>query len=231
MARAPDPSPAPSAKTALPWEDKEKFRRQFTRQAIKSYIFLSFGIGLIALLLPVALPLAGGYWNSYTISYYYHLGGLSRDIMVGGLCATGVFLFLFHGLSRLENWLLNLGGAAVIMVALVPMPNNQFNEQLTLHATFALIFFACIAVVAIVLSRGRIKYIIYPPIKRRFKYAYLAAGAAMILMPAAVIALHRLGGGAKESHLIYWVETVGIWAFAAYWFVKTQEYRLLLGLR
>lgn len=235
MAGAPAPSPtaspAPSTKTALPWEDKQKFRRQFTHQAIKSYIFLSFGIGLIAFLLPIALPLAGGYDGHYTISYFYHVGDLSRNILVGGLCATGVFLFLFHGLSRLENWLLNLAGAAVIGVAMVPMPNNQGNDRLTLHASFAMLFFGCIAIVAILLSKGRIKYIIYPPIKRRFQVAYTAAGAAMVLMPAAVIALHMVGGRADLDHRIYWAEAFGIWAFAAYWFVKTQEYRLLLGLR
>lgn len=220
-----------TAKTALDWGSKLKFRRLFTRQAVTSHVFLSFGMGIISFLVPIALPLAGGYDGHYTISYFYYVSDLSRNLLVGGLCATGAFLFLFRGLSRLENWLLNVAGAAVIGVALIPMPNNQANKSLTPHAALAMLFFACVAIVAIGLSKGRIKYIIYPPIKRRFAMAYTAAGAAMIVMPAIVLAIHWLGGRAEQSHTIYWVEAFGIWSFAFYWFVKTQEYRLLLGLR
>jgi hypothetical protein len=218
-------------KDLLKWEDKKRFQQIFTAQAVKSYVFLSFGIGLVALLLPIVLPIAGGYEGHYSISYFYHVGDLTRNILVGGLWATGVFLMLFHGLSRLENWILNVAGVAAILVAMNPMPNDQANKQLTFHAASAMVFFACLAAVAVWLSKGRIQYIIYPPKRRRFAIAYTAAGVAMIAMPLAVAGLHFLGGNVEQSHWIYWAEAFGIWSFAFYWFVKTLEYRLLLRIR
>ena len=142
-----------------------------------------------------------------------------------------MFLILFHGLSKRENWLLNIAGIAAISVAMNPMPDNQGNNDLTLHAASAILFFACIAIVAVFLSKERIKYIIYPPKRRRFAAAYDAAGVAMIAMPVAVAAIHFLGGTKEESHWIYWIEAFGIWSFAAYWFVKTFEYCLLLRIK
>jgi hypothetical protein len=217
----------------LPWQDKRRFQRIFTVQAVRSYIFLSFGMGLVALLLPILLLIFGGYSGHYSISYFYHVPGPTRDILVGSLWATGLFLFLFHGLSSLENWLLNFAGLAAISVAMNPMPVEQCGRgpALTLHAISAMIFFALLAIVAVALSKGRIKHIIYPPKRRRFAAAYNIAGAAMIAMPVAVAALHFLGSRECESHWIFWIECAGIWSFAAYWFIKTFEYRLLLRVR
>jgi hypothetical protein len=215
----------------LQWENKKHFQEIFSAQAVRSYVLLSFGMGVLAFLLPIVLPLAGGYAGHYSISYFYHVSDLTRNILVGGLWATGVFLILFHGLSRGENWLLNVAGVAVISVAMNPMPKDQGNNRLTLHAASAILFFACLAIVAVFLSKERIQYIIYPPKRRRFAAAYDAAGIAMIGMPVAVAAIHFLGGVTDQSHWIYWIEAFGIWSFAAYWFVKTYEYCLLLRIK
>ena len=217
----------------LNWEDKKRFQQMFSAQAVKSYVYLSFGMGLIALLLPVALVFAGGYRDHYSISFFYHVSDLARNILVGCLWAEGVFLFLFHGLSKLENWILNVAGVAAISVAMNPMPLEQCTPgpAITLHAASAILFFACLAMVAVALSKGRINYIIYPPKRRRFARAYELAGIAMVAMPLAVVAIHFFGRPECENHWIFWIETLGIWAFAAYWFVKTAEYKLLLRIK
>ena len=217
----------------LKWEDKKKFQRIFEAQAVRSYLYLSFGMGVVALLLPILLWIFGGYAGHYSISYFYHVGDTTRNILVGCLWAEGVFLILFHGLSSQENWILNGAGVAAISIAMNPMPADQCGPgpALTLHAASAILFFACLALVAIRYSKGRINYIIYPPKKRRFALAYDLAGGAMIAMPLAVLAIHFLGGRECESHWIFWIEFAGIWSFAAYWFVKTFEYRLLLRVR
>jgi hypothetical protein len=188
-------------------------------------------MGVIAALLPVVLPLVGGYDGHYSISYFYHVSDVCRNILVGALWAVGVFLFLFQGLSKVENWILNLAGVAVISVAMNPMPDDQGNNDPTIHAASAVIFFSCLAIVAVFFSKGRTQYIIYPPKRARFERAYNAAGFAMIAMPLAVAAVHYLGGRAEHSHWIYWIEAFGIWSFSAYWFVKTLEYRTLLRIR
>jgi hypothetical protein len=219
----------------LKWEDKRRFQRIFTQQAVTSFVRLSFGMGLIALLLPIVLVLVGGYKDHYSISFFYHVTETSRNILVGALCATGVFLFLFHGLSSLENWILNVAGVAAISVAMNPTGNPQcvdgHGNGFSLHAASAVLFFICLAIVAVGLSKGRVKYILAPRLKRRFKMAYNAAGFAMVAMPAAVIAIHFLSQTGCNSHWIFWIECFGIWAFSFYWFVKNYEYRLLLGIR
>lgn len=217
----------------LKLQDKNRFQRLFQAQAVKSYLFLSFGMGLVATLMPIALVAAGGYVGNYSISYFYHVGDLSRNILVGCLWATGVFLFLFHGLSKTENWLLNLAGLAAVSVAMNPMPAQQCvpNRGLTAHSASAILFFGLIAYVAVRLSKGRIRFITSERKKRLFTSAYNVTAAAMLVMPAAVFAIHVLSRGVCESHWIFWIECLGIWAFAAYWFVKTIEYKLLLRIR
>src|SRR3954447_17229849 len=82
--------------------DEDRYQRIFEGQAVRSYLYLSLGIGLIAVLLPIWLMIGGGYRDHDSLSSFYHAtGGPARDILVGSLCAVGVFLFLFHGLSKL----------------------------------------------------------------------------------------------------------------------------------
>jgi len=216
------------------WEAAQHFQKIFTRQAVGSYIFLSFGMGAIALLLPILLVLAGGYGGHYSISYFYHVSELCRNILVGCLWATGAFLILFHGLSDLENWILRVAGIAGISMAMNPMAPDQcpVAKAVTpgLHAASAIVFFLCIAFVSVALAKKRLRFIVWTPKRRRFKLAYDVAGAAMVAMPTAVAAIHFLSRRGCESHWIFWVECCGIWAFSFFWFVKTYEYRLLLRI-
>jgi hypothetical protein len=66
--------------------------------------------------------------------------------------------------------------------------------------------------------------------RRFFATAYNIAGATMIVVPAIVAAL-GFAGGPLATHWIFWAEVWGIWSFAAYWFLKTAEYRLLLRIK
>src|SRR5215213_11159260 len=78
-------------------KEERKYQEIFEAQATRSYLYLSLGIGLVASLLPLMLMWRGGYQIHNSISSYYTTDvGSSRDIMVGSLCAVGVFLFLFH---------------------------------------------------------------------------------------------------------------------------------------
>ncbi|MBA3242081.1 MAG: hypothetical protein H0T60_12710 [Acidobacteria bacterium] len=222
-----------AASQSLNWAATRKFQKIFGNQAVRSYLYMSLGMGVLAFMLPIALLAAGGYPDHFSISYFYHVSDLSRNILVGSLWATGIFLFLFQALSRVENWLLNVAGLAAISVAMNPMPSDQCGNGggFSLHGASAVVFFLCLAIVAIGFSKKRIQYIIYPPKRLWFKRAYDVAGFAMIAMPAAVFALHLQGERQCESHWIFWVETFGIWAFSFYWFVKTKEYKTLLRIR
>ena len=206
-------------------QNVRRYQRLFEAQAVRSYLYLSLGIGLIAVLLPIWLVIAGGYQTHDSMSSFYHDAvGPARDILVGSLCAVGVFLFLFHGLSKLENWLLNVAGVAIIGVALIPSPGDTGYGSAWLHRGSAIVFFVLIGIVAIFLSKGRIESIKDERKKRWFATAYNVAGAAMVVLPVFVAAL-------QGSNWVFLTEWVGIWTFAAYWFLKTFEYFLLLRIR
>jgi len=209
-------------------EDQERYQRLFEAQATRSYLYLSLGMGIVAILLPILLVVSGGYQVHDSISSFYHDKlGATRDILVGCLCAVGVFLFLFHGLSKLENWLLNVAGVAIIGVALVPSPGDTGYGSALVHRGSAIVFFLLIGIVAIFLSKGRIKDIQDAGKKRWFATAYTVVGALMILMPV-VVAL--VPSRLFANHSVLLAEWAGIWSFAAYWLLKTFEYRLLLGI-
>lgn len=219
-----------SATDLLPWEDKQRFRKIFRTQASRSYLHLSLGMGLLAFSLPLVMIALGGYGQHYSISHYYH-DPRTRDVLVGFLCGVGAFLMLFQGLSRIENWLLNIAGGAVVTVAFVPMAQDQCAKGASIHGLAAATFFLCLSVVAAFLSKKRLEYIIYPPMRARFARAYSICGIAMLTIPGTIMAMHFLRPESCHNLDIFWAETLGIWSFAAYWFWKTYEYRKLLGIR
>lgn len=213
-------------------KDQRHYQRLFEAQAARSYLYLSLGIGLIAVFLPILLMIAGGYQTHDSMSSFYHdKAGPTRDILVGCLCAVGVFLFLFHGLSKRENWLLNAAGIAIIAVALIPSPGETGYGSVWLHRGAAIVFFVLIGIVAIFLSKGRIQHIVNDRKKRWFANAYTIAGVAMIAMPALIAILEFMHARILGGHAIFLAECFGIWSFSAYWFLKTLEYRLLLRIR
>ena len=212
-------------------QELRRYQRLFAEQAVRSYVYLSLGIGILATALPIVLIVAGGPEHNSISSFYHEADGPARDIMVGTLCAIGVFLFLFHGLSKRENWLLNAAGVAIIAVALVPSPGGTDYGSATIHRGAAIVFFLLIATVAIFFSKARIERIGHADKRRRFTWAYNAAGTAMVAIPLSIAALPYLPGGWFKTHWVLWMEAAGIWCFAAYWFVKTAEYRLLLRIR
>ena len=220
--RRPDPM-------AIDWRRKDAYRKDFARHANLAFLIKSFGIGVTALAVPVVLPLVGGYDGHYSISYFYHVPE-TRDLFVGLLWALGLFLVLFQGLSRAENLLLTLAGILLILVAMVPTGAEQCTDTaLDWHEGFAVGFFACLFVVALVFSKGRLAYILWPPLRRRFEGAYNLAGCLMIGLPLTAWGLH-LWRGPECGHAIFWIEAAAIAAFAFFWFVKTIEYKRLLGL-
>ena len=59
--------------------------------------------------------------------------------------------------------------------------------------------------------------------------AYNVTGCAMIFLPLLAYGVH-LVDGRDCGHEIFWIEAAAILAFSSYWFVKTWEYKRLLGL-
>jgi len=221
--------PQPLDATSIDQKCKAGHEEDFSRRANLAFLIKSFGIGFIALLVPIILPVVGGNQGN-SISYYYHLAE-TRDLFVGLLWALGLFLVLFQGLSRWENLLLSAAGVFLILVAMVPTGSEQCTESATFswHAFFAIAFFACLFVVALVFAKKRLDYILWLPLRARFERAYTIAGCAMVGLPLLAWGLHLLDQD-DCNRAIYWVEATAIFAFSLYWFTKTIEYKRLLGL-
>lgn len=197
-----------------------------------TYYGLRVGLAVIGIALPLIVLIAGvvlhHVWLEPSISDYYHTQPntrffTTRDLFVGGLLATGACLYLYKGFSTRENVALNLAGGFATIVALFPNagPNRDGGMIPKLHATAAVLFFLCIAYVSIFRSRDTLRLL--PPASRpNYEKWYFSTGLAMVVSPLAAVVLSYVFQ--PGSH-IFWVESLGVWAFAAYWITKTREMR------
>ena len=210
----------------------------------KTYFSLRIGLALLAALLPVLLVVVGYFWHGIdpqeSLSHYYFAladtSSVLRDFpmrgwFVGILCAIGSFLVLYRGFSNTEDWLLNIAGASAIGVALVYMnvPPSCANcgEPLIpwwpwAHFFFAVVLFVCIAWVAWACSEETLGEL---PAERqgRYRVIYDRCAVGMLVFPlAAFILAHVIG---MDKYLVLFVEALGIWVFAYYWYVKSKEIR------
>lgn len=103
-----------------------------------------------------------------------------------------------------------------------------------MHGIFALLFFAAIAFVCIVLAPQTLKFIKDDPKYTNkdlmlskynwYRGAYRLLGFLMIGLPLLATLLLLFRSEARD-HVIYFAELAGIWVFGIYWIVKTIEMR------
>jgi hypothetical protein len=193
-----------------------------------TYFSLRLGMGLLAVALPLALWLGGRFADHEALrcsmsAYYY--SPTMRDKFVGILCAIGLFLYLYKGFSRQENWALNIAGAFALLIALVPTsPDCEGGKQFSAHEAFAILFFLAIAYVCLFRAADTLSLIRDAQKAERLRTLYRGLGVLMIASPlvAAVLA-QSLQPRSPRRSLVFFVETVAVLTFAAYWLVKSRE--------
>lgn len=197
-----------------------------------TYYSLRVGLATIGIALPLLVLAAGHILHEVSlqgsISAYYHGETqvrflTTRDLFVGVLLAIAACLYFYKGFSTRENVALNLAGLFALVVALLPtnLPGTDPDTVAKVHKTCAVLFFFCIAYVSI--WRARDTLYLLPESKRpQYRRWYVFTGIAMIVSPLAAIWLNAM---LASDTRIFWVETLGVWAFAAYWIVKTREMR------
>src|SRR4051794_34545360 len=119
---------------------------------VHSYLFLRRAIGLIGLALPVVLILGkqlvqgGDLIGSLSGYYYTDL----RNVLVGAMCAAGVFLLAYYGHDYVDNVASTVAGLGAIGLALFPAtPDHDVSAwdrtSGGLHLAFAAVFFLSLA--------------------------------------------------------------------------------------
>jgi hypothetical protein len=211
-----------------------------------SYLGLRKGIGIIGVALPIVLifgrilveSLVMMKWPSLgildSVSNYYY--SVMRDVFVGSLCATGVFLFCY----RYERWgwddiLGDVAGISAIGVALFPTtpprtPNVVVTElQMiigTVHLLLAGCFLLTLAIFALWLFRKKDPNKAPTDKKLLRNNVYACCGVAILFFLVLIVLDVFLPGPLwlQSIHPLFWLETFSVWAFGVAWFVKGEGF-------
>lgn len=199
----------------------------------RSFIVQRRGMALLAAAFP-ALFLTSSFLFGRTefqtsISAYYWTHDLERNVFVGVLCAVGVFLLLYKGYTVLEDRVLDVAGICAAGVAFFPMDESGdcAASGFSLHGAFAVTFFACIFFICIFMSRHSLGDIADRSRRATFHRAYWLCSGIMIGSIVLAVLSPVLPEQAVQTlcanSAIFWFEAVGVWAFSAFWYIKTRE--------
>jgi hypothetical protein len=187
---------------------------------VHSYLYLRRAIGLIGLALPVVLIVGkqvvqgGDLVGSLSGYYYTDL----RDVLVGAMCAAGVFLLAYYGHDRIDSIASTVAGLGAIGLALFPTtPGHDASAwdrtAGVLHLTFATVFFLSLAYFCLRLFPHDGEH------PERSGALYRVCGG-VILACLVLIALSSYLRLVPSLHPALWLEAVAVWAFGVAWVVK-----------
>ncbi|MET8546040.1 hypothetical protein ABZW03_36225 [Kitasatospora sp. NPDC004799] len=200
-------------------------------QDVRTIAILRLGVGLIGILLPPALPFGNwlaaqltgrstdGFWPG-SMSGAYYTG--TRNILVGALCALGVFLICYRYDRRDDRWSTAAGFFAV-GVALCPVaPEGASSLQRTVgafHLAFAGLLFVMLAMFCLYSFRNP-----RSAQPARVGTAYLVAGVVILASLALAVLAGMTGVGSDWSvQPLYLGEWLATWAFGAAWIGAALE--------
>lgn len=199
---------------------------------VVSFLTLRKAIGCLGMALPFALALGGMLLYQLetqgSISGYYHTG--MRDVLVGTLCAIGVFLWGYKGFDSRDNRASDIAGFSAIGVALFPTsPLNPSSTEKFIggvHLVFAASFFITLALISLFLFT--LSDPNKPPTPRKLQrnIVYRISGY-LILLAIGLIALigvlpEFLTSWLEPLDPVFWLESIAIFAFGVSWFVKGE---------
>lgn len=202
-----------------------------------AFFRLRIAFGVLGVLLPLLLALAGLVADGQvqpTISDIFHT--TQRDFLVGGLVAIGVFLMVHRGWRRYPGrWvspdlIAFVAGLAAVGVALFPNESDTVSTftQRTLGLGVSPVFHyasACLLYLMMSLTC----FLAYAPDaegwERKF---YIGAGAIVWTTGWNVMILSGIknsGNGwladfIQTQNIVYWDESLGVWAFSVSWLLK-----------
>ena len=211
---------------------------QLATHVFSTYANVRYGMAAIAFAFPLILYL-GGLIAKVPLqcsmsAYYWAIGaacgqtstGMAyppmRIYFVGILFIVGAFLYLYKGFTPLENYALNTSGVCALGVALFPMSwGDPSAGTFNMHGASAVTLFLCIAYVSIFRATDTLALVQDAKLERRYRSSYRICGAFMVAAPLVAFVATVLAG--NPGWYVFFIETAGIWAFAAYWLLKSRE--------
>jgi hypothetical protein len=136
---------------------------------------------------------------------------------------------LYKGYNRLEDRILDLAGISAAGVAFFPMDRagDCASAGISAHGVFAVTFFACIFIICIFMSENTLKEMDNVRRRSAFRRAYRLCSGIMIASIALAVLSRLLPKEYVrmlcEYSVIFWFEAIGVWAFSAFWYIKTRE--------
>ncbi|HEX5113896.1 MAG TPA: DUF998 domain-containing protein [Pseudonocardiaceae bacterium] len=197
---------------------------------IRSYVFLRRSIGMIGMALPVVLVVGYLFWPPTqvltSISGYYY--SPLRGVLVGSMCAVGVFLLSYRGIGIIDDLISNIAAVAAVGLALFPTtpsgPRTVAQQHIGIvHVVCAATFFLMLALFCLVrFPKPDNEVTAGDPRRHRRDLAYYATGS-MILLCLLLVVVTGLLPATEPAHPLLILETVAIFSFGVSWFVKGTE--------
>jgi len=198
---------------------------------VVSYLTLRKAIGIVGISLPFALALgyvlAGGAGIVSSVSGYYWTA--MRDVLVGSLCAIGVFLLSYRGYETTDDVAGDLACVLALGVALCPTapPVGATAAQLLvgkLHFGFAAGLFLVLAFFSLVLFRKTDPSASPTPRKLQRNVVYTVCGYVILacIALAAGVSLFADDSPIKRLRPVFWLEATAIVAFGVSWLTKGE---------
>ena len=209
-------------------------------------------LGLLGLALPVSLFFFGRAINDDkqpSISDFYHTA--MGDVLVGVLCAIGIFLLAYRGYPRGKKWfgdawVSTLAGFGAVGVALFPtqykfgtvcgaepcyVSGFTFHTEIY-HLISASTFFVCLAIFCFVLFPQGSRTENSELRKKAENATYFTCGVVLIVAIAGLLYVATLGDPMQPllgiSNPVFWLEAIGVIAFSVSWLTKGK---IIAGLK
>jgi len=198
-----------------------------------SYLTLRKAIGLLGIALPFIISIGAlllfqtGLQDS--ISNYYYT--CMRNVLVGILCAIGVFLLSYKGYERKDELAGDFGCAFAVGVALFPTrpPGSTSSLAATIgifHFIFAASFFLTLSYFSLFLFTKTDPEGVPTRRKLQRNKIYKVCGFTMVMCLLLILIEGRLPNELRESlkayHPVFWLESIAVVAFGISWLTKGE---------
>jgi hypothetical protein len=205
---------------------------------LRSYLAVRIAVGVLGFLLPFVVVLGDGLWFDGrfprdSLSAYYWSG--TREVFVGGLCATAIVLVTYKIVEwSPDNLFSIIAGVAAAFVALFPTASPPGAFALTplqdrlsetavkvVHFSAAGVFILSLGVICVFFGVRDGKRPDRDPVRQHRGRVFHFTCAGVIGAAVLFILVVDLGLGWDRALLVG--EIASVWAFSASWLAKGLE--------